>query len=177
MPKDGEQEIVEFKYFGDAEEKVRILEQCKDLIIEAWVRERPGTRPRWWWRRYAPEPARRRLGGVGDPAHEFLAYTESYQYGIPSVFITRFDESYYNGRATDIHGRQIGAEFREGQFKGKGINPDDPPRYESQPAFLDRHGLLKPAERRRLDDYDFEPEIVLPAERESLQQITESKGV
>jgi hypothetical protein len=41
------------------------------------------------------------------------------------------------------------------------IDERDPPRFESEAAFLDRHGLLGAAERRRLDASAFSPEIVV----------------
>lgn len=40
------------------------------------------------------------------------------------------------------------------------IDQDDPPRFESQATYLDRHGLLTPAERRVLTARDFAPEIL-----------------
>lgn len=65
--------------------------------------------------------------------------------------------------------RQVGG--RPGQpgvlLMGYGIvvsypaDPDDPPRFESQAAYLRRHGLLLPGELRRLTAAAFEPEIVV----------------
>jgi hypothetical protein len=40
------------------------------------------------------------------------------------------------------------------------FDPNDPPRYEAQAAYLERHGLLLPGERRLLRKRDFEPERV-----------------
>ena len=40
------------------------------------------------------------------------------------------------------------------------IDPDDPPRYESQAAFLKRHGLLTATEKCQLRKVDFKPEVV-----------------
>jgi hypothetical protein len=45
-------------------------------------------------------------------------------------------------------------------FAGVAIDENDSPRYESQAAYLERHGLLTPAERRRLTEKDFAPEVV-----------------
>jgi hypothetical protein len=40
------------------------------------------------------------------------------------------------------------------------VNPDDPPRFESQASYLRRFGLLLPGEERRLGPSDFEPEVI-----------------
>jgi hypothetical protein len=37
------------------------------------------------------------------------------------------------------------------------VDPENPPLFESEPAFLRRHGLLQPGEVRRLKPGDFEP--------------------
>ena len=42
------------------------------------------------------------------------------------------------------------------------LNPANPPCYESQAAYLRRHGLLEPGEARRLKAKDYEPEVVSP---------------
>jgi hypothetical protein len=47
-----------------------------------------------------------------------------------------------------------------GTFDGVAINSDDPPTYESQAAYLERHHLFLPGERRRLTKKDFDPETI-----------------
>ena len=42
----------------------------------------------------------------------------------------------------------------------KRIAQGDPPLYESEAAYLRRHELLSPAERKRLKPEDYEPETV-----------------
>jgi hypothetical protein len=54
-----------------------------------------------------------------------------------------------------------GQEARD--FPAERFDPDNPPRFESQASYLDRHALLLPSERRRLRREDFEPEV-LPAD-------------
>jgi hypothetical protein len=44
-------------------------------------------------------------------------------------------------------------------FSGVAIDPNDPPTFESQAAYLKRHGLLLAGEERRLKKADWEPEI------------------
>jgi hypothetical protein len=41
-----------------------------------------------------------------------------------------------------------------------GLDPADPPVFESEAAYLDRHGLMPDAERRRVPASAFEPEAV-----------------
>jgi hypothetical protein len=159
LPDNSENDALRWRYFTTTEEKEKILAQCRDAILVAWIEERPGTRPSWWWQTDAPEKARRRRGGIGDPAHDHLAYTETYGHGIPSIFLDPFSVDYYNGRARDVHGNKIG-DHKEGSFSGRAIDPSDPPRYESEATYLKRLDLLRPEEKRRLRKKDFEPEII-----------------
>jgi hypothetical protein len=134
-------------------------------VLAEWIPEHPGTRPAVWWRWDAPEP-RRRLGGTGTPAHEALAVAESYCRGIPDSWVTRWDVEYYNGRMVDVHGAPIGTAHREGDFPYDALDPFDPPVYESQAGFLDRHGLLTREERRVLDRDGWPGDEVVEAEPE-----------
>jgi len=59
-------------------------------------------------------------------------------------------EEYYNGRAVNMHGEVIPTHYKEGNFRGKAIDPADPPLFESQAAYLQRHALLTAEERRYL---------------------------
>jgi hypothetical protein len=50
-----------------------------------------------------------------------------------------------------------------GDLRGRrepSYDPAHPPRYEAQATYLDRHGLLLGAERRRLTERDFAPERI-----------------
>jgi len=94
---DGEEareEYLQWKYLMWDDEKDKILDQCGEFVIEEWIRQRPGTRPDWWWKKEAPETPRR-----------------------------------------------LGASV-----------------YESEAACLKRLGLLTPAEEKRLEPEDFEPD-------------------
>jgi hypothetical protein len=66
---------------------------------------------------------------------------------------------YYTGTARDIHGSLINPK-PSGTFEGVAIDPGDPPVFESQASYLERHGLFLPGERKRLKKEDFEPEVV-----------------
>jgi hypothetical protein len=106
----------------------------------------------------SPDP-RQRLGGIGTPASEVLAYKPIYSFGLPSIFITDWQVKYYSGIAVDIHGAPVGDLYPR-EFKGVAIDPNDPPTFESQPAYLKRHGLLLPGEERRLRKADWDAEAV-----------------
>jgi hypothetical protein len=160
-----------------------------EAILADWTAAHPGTRPSCWWEFDAPRwkredmpeellaagdgwlknwerlPApRRRLGGVGTPVHEALAYVPDFRLGIPTLFVDAWSVEYYNGRLTDVRDDdlRIGEDYREGDFPYHAIDPSDPPQYEAQAAYLQRQNLLAPPEARRLSEKDFEPELVLP---------------
>jgi len=156
-----------------------IWESVKDEIMNTWIIEYSCTRPWAWWEYDAPrwerkfnayfdgtkpEP-RQRIGGTGTPNYEVLNYVPYFDKGIPENWVSEFDEEYYNGRRKDIHGNPIGTARRdgtkrkEGDFEGKAIDPDDPPVFESETAYLDRHGLLTPAEKKYLA---LHPELLAP---------------
>lgn len=134
-------------------------------ITAAWARTHPGTRPSCWWRWTAPrQPVgtwpgayydgklpqpRRRLGGIGTPAHEVLGYWPDLAFGIWARWITEQDVRIFDG----MGGRP---------FMGVPIDPRDPPSFEAQAAYVERHGLLLPGERKLLKAADFMPELVLP---------------
>jgi hypothetical protein len=135
-------------------------------LLPEFIAEHPGQRPWAWWRFDAPERSRKRLGGLGTPSHEVLAYAPTFAFGLPVYWVTAWDVDYYNGRAHDVHGQRIGTSHHEGDFKGLAIDPRDPPRYESEAAFLARYRLINAAERARLTDDDFKSEEVTFGDRE-----------
>jgi hypothetical protein len=153
-----------FPYSKTAEEFAELWAEHRDDIIEEHIAQWPGTRPYRWWDYDAPRIAvgtypdcyydgmrpepRKRLGGIGTPCHECLAHVPHFSYGLPTAWVSQRDVERY----TDTG--------RYGTFKGVAINPDDPPTYESQAAYLERHSLLLPGERKRLKKQDFEPEVV-----------------
>jgi hypothetical protein len=151
----------------------------RDDILAEWAEEHPGTRPSCWWRWDAPRAAvgacwgrydvtdadryaepRRRLGGIGTPNHEALHYVATFEYGLPDSWVTPSDVRFYNGRSRDVHGNPVGTEWKEGHFPHHAPDPSDPPAYESQAAYLKRHGLLFDGEAERLTAEDFEPELI-----------------
>ena len=151
--------------YDDPAEKFFILEKsireawefAGESLLAEWVETRPGTRPPGWWRFEAPSEVRNRMGGVGTPAHEVLAHAARFDRGVPVDWVEADDVEYYNGRAVDTEGEPIGTEFAEGDFPHEAYDPDDPPRFESEPAFLRRRGLLLPGELERIPAEAFEP--------------------
>jgi hypothetical protein len=72
---------------------------------------------------------------------------------------------HYNGRARYINGKPIGTEYKpRGASRVYRSIPTIPRATKSQAAYLERHGLFLPGERRRLRKAAFEPEAVLPEE-------------
>jgi hypothetical protein len=132
-----------------------------ERIVAEHVTIYPGTRPARWWRYEALGP-RQRLGGIGTPASDVLAYKPTYALGLPAVWITTWDVKYYGGTAVDVHGAPIGSLYPS-VFKGVAIDSDAPPMFESQAAYLKRHGLFLAGEQRRLKNTDYEPELIIQA--------------
>lgn len=113
-------------------------------ILGLWISRHPGTRPYAWWCFDAPE-TRQRVGGTGTPKHEILKYEPACVFGIPRYWITSQD---------------IGILTRPG-CKGKALDTSDPPLYESQAAYLERHGLLSDREKAILPEGAYDLEAVV----------------
>ncbi len=161
-------------FFLDPQDLRDLWETHRDEVLANWVRENPGTRPARWWEfdaprspsgtytgRYfdgkLPDP-RRRIGGTGTPCHEVMAHVPRFEFGIPMDWVDPWSVEYYNGRAKDIHGNPIGTEYHDGYFRGVAYDPEDPPTFESQAAYLDRHGLLTAEERKAIGPEAFAAE-------------------
>jgi hypothetical protein len=139
-----------FFRFKGKEELAALWAEHGHRIVAEHIAMYPGQRPRLWWQYDAPEP-RKRLGGIGTPCHECLGYAPNFIFGIPAAWISQWDVEYYTGTGT---ARDLGT------FNGVAIDPNDPPVYESQTGYLERHGLLLSGERKRLTKEDFEPEAL-----------------
>jgi hypothetical protein len=83
------------------------------------------------WWRFNAPEPRGRLGGTGTQREDCLALIEHYRFGV-------FD-----------------------LWRSATIDPRDPPAFESEAAYLERLGLLLPAERKRLGPEDFKPVSIL----------------
>ncbi|MGR9372310.1 hypothetical protein [Rhizobium leguminosarum] len=143
-------EFVEFKYFLHDDEILALWRGDGKRVIDAWIADYPGSRPDFWWRFDAPEP-RRRLGGIGMPSWEALSVKPNFRRGLPSTWIDDRDVAIFRDGGC---GRQP-----DPDWPGIPKDPTDPPRFESEAAYLDRLGLFLPGERKRLSQVDFEPEV------------------
>ena len=149
---------------GDAEvfmlsaspDRLRLVwNAVKNEIMVDWIKKNPCERPWLFWKFEAPKKPvdgwedyerfnsaqRRRLGGIGTPLHEVTCSWGGFPYGIPSSWVIE-----------DL--KKVG-------FEGKVIDPKNPPVFESVAAYLERHGLLSPAEKAYLKKH---PEILEPEE-------------
>ena len=171
----GIDKISSFKLTYDAKYQEKLWTGVKVNLLKNFIKNHPCSRPWGWWKFDAPKTPvpgwdyerfnsaqRLRLGGVGTPSHEVLNQWAGFPYGIPGSFVDQWFIDYYNGRAKDVHGDPIGTEYKEGDFEGVAIDPGDPPRFESEAAYLQRHGFLTPAEGRYLKEHKelLQPEIV-----------------
>src|ERR1700722_15289757 len=107
------------KYAPDGE-LAALWEANSERIVAEHVTDYPGTRPARWWRYDAPRSSlgtypgawfdgelpepRRRLGGIGTPASEVLAYKPTYSDGLSAIWITPWQVKYYGGTAVDVRG-------------------------------------------------------------------------
>jgi hypothetical protein len=163
-----------FEFRPEAELEALWRERCDDIVAE-YVDDYPGQRPQRWWEYSAPrsprgtykgcaydgelpEP-RKRLGGIGTPAYEVLNYMPSFQFGLPTIWISPTDVDYYNREGLFKH--VAPNPNSAGPFTGVAIDSNDPPIFESEASYLDRHGLFLPGEKKRLKKSDFEPETML----------------
>ena len=150
-------ETIQEEFFFPERQVHEAWELAGESLLAEWIETRPGTRPPGWWRLEAPSEVRNRVGGTGTPAHEVLAYAAHFDRGVPVYWVTADDVEWYNGRARDVEGELIELGYSEGDFPHEAYDPDDPPRFESEPAFLKRLELLRRGELERIPAEAFEP--------------------
>jgi hypothetical protein len=112
-------------------------EEHRKVIIADWIKSKPGTRPSMWWRYDAPRLAPEALGRW---SRTVLA---------PQLIELRRK---LRGEGNPLH--EV-LNYTPSQHYGIPAwcgNPDDPPVFESQRTYLKRHGLLLPAERRKIEE-------------------------
>ena len=153
MNKEGEVEVLLLCCKTDALKNA--WESCREEIMPEWIKKHPVTRPFGWWKfdgprqqdqgsgawfeGTLPEP-RQRLGGIGRPASDVLAYVPCFDKGRPTRWISKEEEDGYN-------------------FEGVAIDPNNPPVFESVAVYLQRLDLLTPAEKVHLRKH---PELMEP---------------
>ncbi|MDH5324375.1 MAG: hypothetical protein OEZ68_04230 [Gammaproteobacteria bacterium] len=132
-------ELSDYEHGGTPELEA-LWRQHSETSVKNWVKHSPGTRPRCWWRYESPEP-RKRLGGIGRPMFWCeRKYPQGYSFGIPWPCWS-FE-----------------------QFKRLPgyipIDPENPPVFESQAAYLERLGFLLPGEKRRITQSMLKPVVL-----------------
>jgi hypothetical protein len=163
---------VEIWEFQDEKGADQAWQDFGESILSDYIKQHPGKRPWKWWRVDSPRWQRKfgawfddtlpdprlRVGGIGTETYEVLSVKPWFNFGIPLSFIDKWSEDYYNGRAKDKDGNPIKSQCKPGDFKGIGIDFDDPPMFEAEASYLKRHNLLLKSEEKRLKSGDFEPE-------------------
>jgi hypothetical protein len=119
-------------------------------ILAHWIQTKPGTRPAMWWRYDAPRLAPALLGRW---AHTVYA---------PRLIETRRK---LRGNGKPLHEALLIAPAHDYGIPVWFGDPDNPAVFESQHAYLKRHGLLHPAERRAVGERFPYPLRVEPAAR------------
>lgn len=109
------------------DEHQTLWENAKGTVLERFIKQHPGCRPWAWWRFDSPEP-RQRVGGTGSPSYECMGFAPAFSFGLPTSWPSVVNVELELCKKSDVP------------------DPDDPPVYESQAAYLQRHGLLTSAE-------------------------------
>ncbi|SRR5216683_2755907 len=132
---------------GDAARQVcglsarELVEQYGDQFLAEYVKAHPGQRPAWWWHFNTLDNGgpllRQKVGGIGTPWGD-----HQMAYGAALVWVTEKNKTWW------------------GEAPGPAVDPANPPIFESQATFLDRHDMFLPGERRRLTAADFTPEEI-----------------
>lgn len=133
-------------------------EAQRAAILAEWLARVPGTRPWAWWRLDAPEP-RQRLGGTGDPFGDEVSFGVSVYWFTPRLrdALTETDEHGRPVKARPSYRRRGKVLTIERDMEPVPFDAHDPPVYESEAAFLRRHGLLSARETKVLRDEAFLP--------------------
>src|SRR5881397_1261067 len=133
------------------------VEQCRPQCLELWlavradflpewVQEHAGERPSWWYEFDAPRMDESELETHGWRGAYFAPRVYQPRRRVGGTGLADF-ERYSRMVPVFIYG--IPARWHS-------IDPADPPRFESQASYLQRHGLFVPHEEERLSAEDFE---------------------
>jgi hypothetical protein len=124
-------------------------------FLREFINAKPGKRPAPWWDYdRAGYRLRDRVGGIGTPL---------YHGDDPEVFAVKMGVQ----ARWKLHGfrglqpPQPWDQPKPPEPAGPLLDPKNPPLFESEAAYLMRHGLLVKGERAKLTEGDFEPESVL----------------
>jgi hypothetical protein len=128
------------------EDKLRDLwKGVREDVLARWAVDHPGTRPQLWWELEAPRQA---LGTW--PGCFFDGKLQEPRKRVGGT-----------GKAPWDAGLNVVPWFHCGlPAYWDSFDADDPPVHESAAAYLRRHGLLEPSEKRRLKPSAFRPEVL-----------------
>lgn len=132
------EDYTEWSFFLDDAELAEMWGKHGAEVQAEHVRQYPGTRPKRWWNYDAP-----RISAPGAFWDCKLAEPRRQVGGSGRPLPVAVPHSTFGilGLMTDV-------------------DADNLPVFESEATYLDRHGLLTAAERRRLKPEDFEPEML-----------------
>lgn len=119
-------------------------------ILARWIHAKPGTRPAMWWRYDAPRLAPELLGRWARTVYA------------PRLIETR---RLLRGNGKPLHEALLIAPAHDYGIPVWFGDPDSPPLFEPQHAYLMRQGLLRPAERRAVAEPFPHPLRIEPAKR------------
>jgi len=134
----------DFCFFWEPPERKRDWRAVRKDLLTDFAAQHPGRRPFFWWMMDAPEPRRQRVGGKGDlvPAYDL---DTNLRFGIFR-------------KCSFVDARLLAAVAPV----GAGLvvyDPADPPRYESQAAYLKRRNLFLGGEEKRIPPEGWGPEV------------------
>jgi hypothetical protein len=134
----------------------------RELILTEYIRQNPGRRPSWWWLfdEQCPRLTSFDVESLGWPKNaSWLVTTPQPRRRVGGVGIP-------HGLPVDGYVPEFHCGISENWIS---IDPADPPRFESQAAYLNRHGLLTGTEKKYLSKHPelLEPEAVLLEESEA----------
>lgn len=118
--------------FETMDNNLAVWPAYRERVLADWIKKKPGTRPRVWWWVDAPEPRREQISGYGR-IYPALDNDRNFRHGCG------LPDSWW-------------------LVDGDAGNP---PVYESQARYLQRHELLMPGELKRLTDEDFKPVTII----------------
>ncbi len=132
---------------GDRDRLKRLWADQAKNIIQAWITERPGTRPWAWWEFDAPvmQNIKRRWKGTF-----FMRWLKETRRQVSGQGVTSWEN----------YPAWIPRYFLGAPLDWDSIDEDDPPIFESEATYLDRFGLLSKSEKAKISPADFDPESI-----------------
>jgi hypothetical protein len=126
---------------GSEDKLLTLWLAVRDELLARWYVDHPGSRPGFWWVLEAPRQPK------GDGSCRYEGTLPEPRHRVGGTGVTAWDR-----------GLAIVPCFSFGlPTAWSTFDENAPPRFESEAAYLDRHGLLTPAEKKRLKSAAFQP--------------------